>query len=94
MKTTSTSTVTESLLVSFRYGKASYVLLMNEDGTTTELRGAAMWRWLRESLPALLNIPWRKTSSQTSLPYERNEPDSWRETAGVGPKETEEASKA
>ena len=76
---TKRSTAPDSFLVSFNYGRVCYVLLMHEDGHTTELRGAPMWRWLKESLPALLTIRWPKTSSQTSMQFENDEPDRWRE---------------
>lgn len=72
-------TAPDSFLVSLSYGKVSYVLLMASDGSTTELRGAQMWRWLKESLPLLLKIRSAKTSSQTLLPLESDEPDRWRE---------------
>ncbi len=77
-KSTRLLTAPDSCLVSWNSGRVSYVLLMLTDGSTTELRGAPMWRWLRESLPALLPIRSRRTSSQTSLQFEKNEPDRWR----------------
>ncbi len=72
-------TAPDSCLVNWNSGVVSYVLLMRKDGSTTELRGAPMWRWLSGSLPALLKIRSRQTCFETSTLSEKNEPDRWRE---------------
>ncbi len=38
----------ESVWVSYRCGTVSSVVLMRKDGSTCDLRGAPMWRWLKE----------------------------------------------
>jgi len=38
----------DSLLVKFKSGVAVYVMLMHEDGSTSELRGREMFAWLDE----------------------------------------------
>ncbi len=63
---------TDSVLVKFRSGVAVYVLLMQEDGSTFELRGAVMWRWLSELGQHLKIYPKPSASSpQTSLAFTR-----------------------
>ncbi len=64
--------LTDSVLVKFRSGVAVYVLLMQEDGSTFELRGAEMWRWLNELGQHLKIYPKPSASSQqTSLAFTR-----------------------
>ncbi len=58
------STDLDSLLVSFRCGTVCYVLLMNEDGSTSELRGVPMWRWLDEFAHHLKVFPKKAASSK------------------------------
>ena len=64
------SATVASVWVNYNCGVAYFVLLTLEDGSTSELRGAPMWRWLREYSPALkgqrLATPFRSLP-----PYER-----------------------
>ena len=54
----------ESVLVRYRCGKVSYVLLMKEDGSTSELRGVEMWFWLDEFARHLKVFPAKEASSK------------------------------
>ncbi len=65
----------DSLLVVWKYGKVSCVLLTRTDRSTCEVRGAPMWRLLNE-----LSLLWRRRpmrehlpSLQTSKGYVRND---------------------
>ena len=76
---TSSSAPVVSVWVNYNSGKASSIVLMNEESATIELRGAQMWRWLRE-----WSQPWQapKTArykSQTSLVFGNDDPQAVRE---------------
>ncbi len=63
---------TDSLLVKCRSGVVVYVLLMQEDGSTFELRGPAMFAWLDEFAQHLKIFPKATASSKaTSKDYAR-----------------------
>lgn len=55
---------TDSLLVKCKSGVVVYVLLMQEDGSTFELRGPAMFDWLAEFAQHLKIYPKATESSK------------------------------
>ncbi len=59
----------ESVWVRWSYGTVSSVRLMSTDGVMWELRGAPMWRWLREWSPQSGTVPRVHSSAQMSLPF-------------------------